>query len=425
MHISSFFADTPSGSTTTMMISATPANDPVVPTTTHSGGSNNSCASVDQERTGRRSHNNHPYIVGFGVNPAFEEARQRLANRVEEGLTIGDCEHKTRVLERLGGGSFGEVYLGEEVESQRRVAVKIEPAHCVVQSLLHEGKVYRKLQNGRGIPTVHWYGLHGLDFAALVMELMGPTLYRRWADCKERFSLKTVLMLADQMLEVIEHVHANSFVHRDISPNNFMLGVGDKSDRLHLIDFGHAKEILPATVFVPARRHRFSFAQPMVGTPRFASVFTHMGLEPSYRDDMESLGYIWVYLLKGRLPWQGLRSTDQHSKMDLIAQTKCQTPIEDLCEGLPQEFLVYMNYVRNLRHLEMPDHAKVREFFRGLAATMDIEYDGKFDWTSEAGSGASDTNSNSSSSSSSNAQLQSADADREHPSEKSDTRVSN
>jgi len=410
-----------------MMISATKTKGQAVSATTSSGGSSNSCASVDQERTGIRStKKNHPCIVGFGVNPAFEEERQKLARRVEEGLTIGDCEHKTRVLERLGGGSFGEVYLGEVVDTKVRVAVKIEPPACVVQSLLHEGKVYRKLQNNRGIPTVQWYGLHGRDFAALVMELMGPTLYRRWADCGERFSLKTVLMLADQMVEVIEHVHASNFVHRDISPNNFMLGIGDKSDQLHLIDFGHAKEIQPASLFVPARRHRFSFAQPMVGTPRFASVFTHMGLEPSYRDDMESLGYIWIYLLKGRLPWQGLRSTDQHSKLDLIAQTKCQTPLDVLCEGLPEEFLVYMNYVRNLRHLEMPDHAKVREFFRTLAANMDFEYDWKFDWSSKAGCEASDTNSSTSSSSScSSRQLPSTDADSEHPSEKSDTTVSN
>lgn len=408
------------------MISTIQTKGPVVTTTTNSGGSSsNSSASVDQERTGTRATNNHPCIMGFGVNPAFEEQREKLARRVEEGLAIGDCEHKTRVLERLGGGSFGEVYLGEIVDSKQRVAVKIEPAACVVQSLLHEGKVYRKLQNNRGIPTVHWYGLHGRDFAAMVMDLMGSTLYRRWADCGERFSLKTVLMLVDQMVEVIENVHTNNFVHRDISPNNFMFGIGDASDQLHLIDFGHAKEVQPATLFVPARRHRFSFAQPMVGTPRFTSVFTHMGLEPSYRDDMESLGYIWIYLLKGRLPWQGLRSTDQHSKLDLIAQTKCQISIEALCDGLPQEFLEYMNYVRNLRHLEMPDHAKVREFFRCLAVTMDMDYDWKFDWTSKAGSGTSDTNSNTSSSNCSSRQLLSTDAESEHPSEKSDTTVSN
>lgn len=407
------------------MISA--AQTVTTTSTTNSGGSSNSGASVDQERTGRRFPNNHPCMLGFGGgSQAFEEERQKLARRVEEsgGLTIGDCEHKTRLFERIGGGSFGEVYLGQMVDSDLRVAVKVEPAACVVQSLLHEGKVYRKLQNNRGIPTVHWYGLHGREFAVLVMDLMGPTLYRRWADCGERFSLKTVLMLADQMIEVIEHVHANNFVHRDISPNNFMLGLGDNSDRLHLIDFGHAKEIQPATLFVPARRHRFSFAQPMVGTPRFASVFTHMGLEPSFRDDMESLGYIWIYLLKGRLPWQGLRSTDQHSKLDLIAQTKCQTPLEVLCDGLPQEFPIYLNYVRNLKHLEMPDHAKVREFFRCLAVAMDIEYDGKFDWTSDTGSGSSDTNSNtttSSSCSSSNQPPSSTDAESEHPSGKSDT----
>lgn len=341
-------------------------------------------ASVDEERA-RPDAN-----CLFGGVPAFDEEREKLAQKISAlgGITTGGSDHKTRLLERIGGGSFGEVYLGEMIDTKDRVAVKIEPAAGGFQSLLHEGKVYRKLENSRGIPTVHWYGLHGLDFTAMVMDLMGPTLYSRWAECGERFSLKTVLMLADQMVEIMERVHANNLVHRDISPNNFIFGLGEKGLQVHLIDFGHAKQLPNAPQFIPGRRgHRFNFAQPMVGTPRFTSVFTHMGLEPSYRDDMESLCYIWIYLLKGRLPWQGLRPSNQENKIELIARLKLNTSIDVLCEDIPNEFAVYLNYVRNLKHLEMPNYSQIREFFRHLAANQDIEYDWKFDWIKEKGVG--------------------------------------
>lgn len=340
-----------------------------------SRGSVSSGASVDEERAGSGAN------CRFGVDLAFEEEREKLAKRISElgGITTGDCDHKTRLLDRIGGGSFGEVYLGEIADTRERVAVKVEPTGCVFQSLLHEGKIYRKLQNTRGIPTVHWYGLHGLDFAVMVMDLMGPTLYNRWTECGERFSIKTVLMLVDQMVEIMEQIHGNNLVHRDISPNNFMFGLGERSLQVHVIDFGHAKELPNAAQFIPSRRG-FNVTRPMVGTPRFASIFTHMGLAPSYRDDMESLGYIWIYLLKGRLPWQGLRPANHQNKLELITQLKMNTTIDDLCEGVPVEFSVYMKYIRNLKHLEMPNYIQIREFFRNLATTQNIEYDWKFDW---------------------------------------------
>lgn len=342
--------------------------------------SSSSAASVDEENAGPSAN------CCFGGDPALKDEREKLAKRVSApgGITTGDYDHKTHLLERIGGGSFGEVYLGEMINTRERVAVKIEPIGCVFQTLLHEGKVYQKLQSIRGIPTVYWYGLHGMDFSAMVMDLMGPTLYSHWAECGERFSLKTVLMLVDQMVEIMEQIHANNVVHRDISPNNFMFGLGEKSLQIHLIDFGHAKELPNAPQFVPARHgHRFNFARSLVGTPRFASVFTHMGVAPSYRDDMESIGYIWIYLLKGRLPWQGLRPAKHQNKLGLITQLKINTTIDDLCDGVPEEFAIYMNYIRNLKHLELPNYVEIRKFFRNLATSQNVEYDWKFDWIEE------------------------------------------
>jgi len=105
-----------------------------------------------------------------------------------------------------------------------------------------------------------------------------------------------------------------------------------------------------------------------------------MGQEEGYRDDMESLGYVWIYLLKGRLPWQGQRLCPGENKLDRIAFLKLNTRLETLCEGIPDEFLVYMNYIRRLKNTEMPDHDQLRDLFRNYAEALNIKYDWEFDW---------------------------------------------
>jgi serine/threonine protein kinase len=306
-----------------------------------------------------------------------------LADRlINEAIYVGDCHNRTRLLTQIGGGSFGEIYLGEKVDNSQRVAVKVELQHPMTQYLLNEGNTYRKLEGVTGIPKVHWYGLHGNEYTMMVMELLGSTLYERWVQCGNKFSMKTVLMLIDQMLTIIQRVHQHGIVHRDLSVSNFMFGNKLKQDQVHLIDFGHARKINQSQRFIPAaRRRKVSCPRPLVGTPRFASVFTHMGQEEGYRDDLESLAYIWIYLLKGRLPWQGQRLSPGESKLDRIAYIKLNTRLESLCEGLPDEFLVYMNYVRRLKPSELPDHQLLIDLFRNLATNLNVSYDWKFDWT--------------------------------------------
>jgi len=335
--------------------------------------------SLDQDREATNTGS-----TAFTNDNSPKDDKTILANRVlMEDVLIGDIDHKTRLLKRIGGGSFGEIYLAELVDTKQKVAVKIEPMSGVLQFLLHEGDVYRKLEAAGvvGLPRVHWYGLHGSEYSMMVMDLLGKTLYQLWVECEQSFSMKTILMLADQMLTVVQQTHCNGFVHRDISPSNVMMGLNEKRDQVHLIDYGHAKKIATNLVVVPASsRRRVSLRRPMVGTPRFASVFTHMGQEEGYRDDLESLGYIWIYLIKGRLPWQGQRLYAGENKLDRIAYIKLNTRLESLCEGLPEEFLVYMNYVRRLRSTELPDHDQIKGLFRNLGGALKIEYDWKFDW---------------------------------------------
>ena len=131
---------------------------------------------------------------------------------------------------------------------------------------------------------------------------------------------------------------------------------------------------------VPASRNRFNIARPMVGTPRFASTFAHAGFEPSYRDDMESLAFLWIYLASGRLPWQGIRDVTGPAKIERIGQLKMTTPVDELCAGLPQEFAAYIAYVRSLRPFDVPDHAAARQMFRSLAEKLCPDEDQVFDW---------------------------------------------
>jgi casein kinase 1 len=332
-----------------------------------------SCHSVDLEKGEQKGG------IYFGSDLRFEEEKHRLYHRVmaaDEDLWVGDEDSKTQLLDRISGGSFGEVYLGRMKNLEEDVAVKLEPRNLQTQYLLHEGSVYRKLENGPGIPRVHWYGMHGSDYSVMIMDLLGPTIQHLFANCNHQLSLKTVLQLADQMLRIMEHVHRNNFVHRDISPSNFTLGLGKHHNQVFLIDFGHARKL--ATGFIPGRRT--STKRPMVGTPRFASIFTHMGREEARRDDLESLGFIWVYLLKGRLPWQGIQCNSHQEKLAEIAKRKMNTPLDVLCEGIPREFAEYIHFVRHLKQQDVPDYNQIREFFRELAAKEGIVYDNVYDW---------------------------------------------
>lgn len=149
-----------------------------------------------------------------------------------------------RVGPKIGCGSFGEIYLGTNVHTGDEVAIKLEPQRTKHPQLLYEAKVYRDLHNGgklllfykflpiirrmlAGIPHVHWYGSEG-DYNVLVIDLLGPSLEDLFRFCGNKFSLKTVLMVADQLLTRLEFIHSQGYIHRDVKPDNFLIGTGDR-----------------------------------------------------------------------------------------------------------------------------------------------------------------------------------------------------
>jgi len=210
------------------------------------------------------------------------------------------------------------------------------------------------------------------------MELLGKTLETLFNSCKRKFSLKTVLLLLDQMVSAIEALHLKNYIHRDVKPENFLMGIGKQSDFLFMIDFGLSKSFRdPKT----ARHILKKTHQSFTGTARYASINANLCIEQSRRDDLESLGYIFVYFLKGSLPWMNIKAKDKTDKYEKITQAKVITPISLLCKELPTEFEKYISYCRCMQFSQRPDYAYIRKLFKELGNKLGFAYDFCYDWT--------------------------------------------
>ncbi|XP_010469571.1 PREDICTED: casein kinase 1-like protein 5 [Camelina sativa] len=289
-------------------------------------------------------------------------------------LRIGS---KFRLGKKIGSGSFGEIYLGTDVQTNEDVAIKFESVKTMHPQLLYESRIYRLLQCGTGIPNMKWCGVDA-DHNVIVMDLLGGSLEDLFSYCNRNFTLKTVLMLADQMINRLEFIHSKSYIHRDIKPDNFLMGLGRLANQVYIIDFGLAKKYRDSSSYrhVPYRENK-----SLIGTPAFASLNTHLGIEQSRRDDIESLGYILMYFLNGSLPWQGLKAANKKQKYDKISEKKVSTSIETLCRGHPTEFASYFHYCRALRFEDKPDYAYLKRLFRNLFTREGFQFDFVFDWT--------------------------------------------
>ncbi|PAA70226.1 hypothetical protein BOX15_Mlig023983g1 [Macrostomum lignano] len=288
-------------------------------------------------------------------------------------LRVGN---KYRLGRKIGSGSFGDIYLGTDVTNGEEVAIKLECVRTKHPQLHIESKIYRMLQGGIGVPVVKWCGTEG-DYNVMVLELLGPSLEDLFNFCGRKFKLKTVLLLADQLLNRIEFIHSKNFIHRDVKPDNFLMGLGKKGNLVYMIDFGLAKKYRDSKTHqhIPYRENK-----NLTGTARYASVNTHLGIEQARRDDMESLGYVFMYFLRGALPWQGLKAATKRQKYERISEKKMQTPVEALCQGYPGEFATYLTFCRSLRFDDKPDYSYLRQLFRNLFHREGFTYDYVFDW---------------------------------------------
>ncbi len=285
---------------------------------------------------------------------------------------------KFRILKKIGDGAFNEIYQGSDIFDNSEIAIKLEHNSIKYPQLLFESRLLESIP-GIGIPKVYWAGVSG-EYNVMVFELLGKNLEELLQNCDKKFSLKTTLMIAIQILDRIRHLHMHNYIHRDIKPQNFSIGRGENEHIIYLIDFGLAKRYREeyTNFHIPLRQNI-----KLTGTIRYASCNALNKKELSRRDDMESIGYLLIYLLKGSLPWQGLKIKQKSEKYSKIKELKMSLEPEKLCEDLPDEFKEYIESVKNLEFEEEPDYGRYINMFTELFKKKEYVKDYMYDWVEE------------------------------------------
>lgn len=283
-----------------------------------------------------------------------------------------------KIGKKIGEGSFGVLFEGHNIINGVSVAIKFEPRKTEAPQLRDEYRTYKHLQGSPGIPNAYYFGQEGLH-SILVIDLLGPSLEDLFDWCGRRFTVKTVVQVAIQMLNLIEEVHRHDLIYRDIKPDNFLIGrqgLPDEND-VHLIDFGMAKQYRdPRTKqHIPYREKK-----SLSGTARYMSINTHLGREQSRRDDLEALGHVFFYFLRGQLPWQGLKAPTNKQKYEKIGEKKRTTAAATLCEGLPRQFAEYLDRVRSLPFEAEPPYEEYRMSLLLVLDDLGQSVDGDYDW---------------------------------------------
>ena len=286
---------------------------------------------------------------------------------------------KYKPEKKLGEGSFGKIYSAVNVTDGEHYALKMENKESG-QNLLESEAYFLCYLRGYGIPSVKSYGFSG-NYNIMVMELLGKSLEDLFQDYKRKFSLKTVCLLAQQMLERMEFIHNKHIIHRDIKPDNFVIGVNNKSEIVYILDFGLAKKYRSSRTL---QHIKFNINKKLTGTARYASINALRGCEQSRRDDLEAIGYVLMYFLRGSLPWQGLKVDRKEDRYKKIYEKKKATTPEELCSGFPPELAEYVRYTRNLEFEQNPDYNYLKGLFRKIMEDKGYDpNDIRFDWSKD------------------------------------------
>ena len=280
---------------------------------------------------------------------------------------------KYKAIKKLGEGSFGKVYKAEY--NGENYAIKMEHK-SKEQGLLELEATIMNYLKGPNIPFIKSYGYSG-DFNVLVMQLLDKSL-EDLINKYSTFSSKTVAMLGYQMVNILQYIHDRHIIHRDIKPDNFVMGAKEDNAKLYILDFGLAKKYRSSRTLIQCP---YIKKKKLTGTARYASIHALEAYEQSRRDDLESVGYVLMYFLRGNLPWQGLKVRSKEDRYKKILERKKETSSEDLCKNYPHEFFEYVDYTRNLEYEENPDYDFLRQKFKDVLKGLNEEMDYIYDWT--------------------------------------------
>ena len=281
--------------------------------------------------------------------------------------------NKYNCIQKIGKVSFGTIYKVEY--NGNYYAAKLEKIDNELNFLENEVSIMNYLK-GPNIPYIIDYDSDS-NYNILVMQLLGKSLDTLLKD-KKQFSLKTVCMIGYQIISILEYIHNRHIIHRDIKPDNFVMGLNELSQYVYLLDFGLAKKYRSSKSL---EQIPFVYRNKIIGTARYSSINALKGYEQSRRDDLEAVGYILIYFFKGILPWQGLHAKNKEEKYSKILQKKIEISPEELCNGLPEEFEKFIKYVKNLEYLEQPDYEMMRGYFNSMLRKENNKFDYIYDWT--------------------------------------------
>ena len=281
-----------------------------------------------------------------------------------------------KILKKIGKGSFGNIYLSNDIFTNDYYAIKIENKNISKNFLENEANILLYL-NYPKTPAIKTFG-YTSNYNYLIMELLGKSLEDIFENIlqKKPMSLRCVCNLGYQMIDILEFIHNKNVIHRDIKPDNFLMSNGDNK-YLYLLDFGLAKKFREND---NSKHFPFIKGKKLTGTARYASVNALNGDTQSRRDDLESVGYVLLYFLKGKLPWQSLMIKNKEERYHKIMEIKRDISTCELCQGCPEEFQKYFDYVRKLEYEEDPDYNMIKSLFINILEKNEFKFDYYYDW---------------------------------------------
>ena len=277
------------------------------------------------------------------------------------------------ILNKIDEGSFGSIYLAKNKDTDEKVAIKVENRKQYKPLLENEAYILYYLR-GRGIPQIITFG-KTREYFILVQTLLGPSLSTLIDHYNIDLTIKDICMLSIQMIERLEYIHSKDYIHRDIKPHNFLMGLKDEN-MVYIIDFGLSKKYRSKK----GNHIKFSITNNITGTPRYCSINALRGAEQSRRDDIESLFYVIIYFFKGSLPWQNLKIKSRTERFNKINQMKKKIDYKDLCKNLPEEIYNLGIYIKNLKFEEEPNYNYMQKLFYSILTKIREENDDKFSW---------------------------------------------